>query len=146
MRYIKPLLPNNRLNMLIEKDLKKLYQQLLQEDVVHVEIGGTDVTLRVFDNASKLALSTAVFNGGNFIPKSVRNCISQKAPFPSDIKTYLTVDEGHYQILLNYLGTLDYLHQDSFRSLLENFSWIADEWRLYLEEHGKNDLIYVRVK
>jgi hypothetical protein len=132
--------------MLAEKDLKKIYQKLLQEDIVHVEVGGTDVTLRIFDNASKLALSTTVFHGGNYIPKSVRNSISQRAPFPTDIKTYLTVDENQYQILLNYLGTLDYLHQDSFKKLLENFSWVADEWRLYLEDRGKNDLIYVRVK
>lgn len=134
--------------MLIEKDLKKVLQQLLQNDVVNIDVGGGfSITMRIFDNASKLALSTPVYHGGNFIPKSVRNCISQKAPFNSEsIKTYLTVDENRFQIFLNYLGTLDPVQNESFKGLLEDFSWLADEWRLYLDEHDKEDLIYVRSK
>ena len=32
------------------------------------------------------------------------------------------------------------------RQLIEEFGWIAENWRLYLDEHDKNDLVHVRVK
>jgi hypothetical protein len=134
--------------MLVEKkEFKKLFQKLIEEDTAHFNVGGSDIYIRVIDKASKLSLSTQVYFGGNFIPKSVRSCIVKQAPFShGSIKTYLTVDENHFQVYLNYLGKLDSLHSDSFKMLLEEFSWLADEWRLYLDEHDKHDLVYVHVK
>lgn len=134
--------------MLLDSDLKRIFQRLLSHDVAHIDIGGTDVSVRVFDKASKLSLSTPVYLGGNYIPKSVRTSISRKAPFGTEdnVKTYLTVDESNYRVFLNYLGTFDQLSHDSFKSLLEDFTFLADEWRLYLDENDRNDLIHVRVK
>lgn len=133
--------------MLIEKELKKIFRQLLQDDIAHIDVDGFDVTVRVFDQASKLSLSTPVYFGGNFIPKSVRTSLSQKVPFARDhVKAYLSVDENNYQINLNYLGRLNGLQNETFKGLLEDFSWLASEWRLFLDEHDKNDLIHVRVK
>jgi hypothetical protein len=132
--------------MIIEKELKKIFHQLVKEDVAQIAIGGTDITIRVLDDASKFSLSTPVYFGGNFIPKSVRSCVSHKTPIANErIKTYLTIDEPNFKVYLNYLGNLEQLGQHGFGALLEEFTWVADEWRLILDEHDKNDLIHVRV-
>ncbi|MCE5319368.1 MAG: hypothetical protein LLG04_18635 [Parachlamydia sp.] len=131
--------------MIIEKELKKIFHQLVKEEVAQIAVGGTDITIRVLDR-SKFSLSTAVYFGGNFIPKSVRNCVAHKGSLPQErIKTYLTVDEPNFKIFLNYVGSLENLRNHGFGELLEEFSWAADEWRLILDEHDRNDLIHVRV-
>lgn len=133
--------------MIVEKDLKKLFEELCCHDMGTISISGSPVTVRVFDQGSKLALATEVYNGGNYIPQSVRRCLLQKPPFrPAVIKTYLNVDENNYQISLNYLGPVDQISEPKFRDILEEFSWLAEEWRLFLDEHDKNDLVHVRVK
>lgn len=132
--------------MLIKNDLKKLFHQLKKEDIAHIELGGSDITVRMVDEASTFSLATPVYYGVNFIPKSVRHCISQKAPFATTgtIKTQLTIDEPNYRIWLRYLGSFDNLNSERLKHLLEEFSWLADEWRVYLDEHDKRDLIHVR--
>lgn len=133
--------------MLVVKELKKLFQQLLHDEVAHISVGGSDITVRTFDKATQVSLSTDVYFGGNFIPKSVRACVGKQPPFlKGAVKTFLTVDENQFRIYLTYLGRLDNMTNETFRLLLEDFSTLADEWRLYLDEHDKNDLIHVRVK
>ena len=130
-----------------EKDLKQLFQQLYHDETAYLTVGGSEIAIRIFDNASKLSLSTQVYFGGNFIPKSVRACVAGQSPFSQNsIKTSLQIDEDNFQILLNYLGKVDRLPSEFFCSLLEEFSWLAYEWRLYLDEHDKQDLVYLRVK
>jgi hypothetical protein len=133
--------------MVIQKELKKLFHRLSKDDFAEVEMGGSNVLVRVFDQKSTLSLSTPVYFGGNFIPKSVRHCISMKAPFiHNGIKTTLSVDEENFKIYLNYLGLTDNLNGDRFNDLLEEFAWLADEWRFYLDENDKNDLIHIHAR
>lgn len=131
--------------MIVEKDLKKLFQQLDHDDVAQIFLGGNDILIRVFDDASKISLFTTVYWGGNFIPKSVRYGVSQKLFNQASIKTSLSVDESHYQINLTYLGQLDRMNNQKFYELLEEFTWLARAWRAYLDEHDKNDLVRTRV-
>lgn len=133
--------------MLIEKEIQQLLNQLASGDSIKVAFDGSDIMIRFIDNASKLSLTALVYDGGNYIPSSVRRCLSHKSPFPHpSIRTYLTVDEKNFQVKLNYLGHSEALTQDHFADLLEQFGWMAEKWRLYLDEHDKNDLVYVRVK
>ena len=132
--------------MIVEKEFRKLVHQLLKEEIAQIVIGNSEVTVHVFDHAMKISLSSTVYFGGNFIPKSVRKCITTTPLFEKGaIKTSLLVDEENFRISLNYLGGLNHLNKRMFVDLLEEFSWLADEWRLYLDEHDKNDLIYVHV-
>lgn len=132
--------------MIMQNELKKLFHQLVREETAQIELGGSSITVRVLDQASTFSLTTPVYFGGNFIPKSVRRCVSLKAPFaPERLKTHLTVDENNFKIFLHYLGSLDHLNGEKFKELLEEFSWLADEWRLYLDEHDRNDLVHVRI-
>jgi hypothetical protein len=132
--------------MIVEKDLRKLIHQLLKEEVANISLGNSEILVHVFDNATKISLASTVYFGGNYIPKSVRLCLSHKPSFETTehIKTYHTLDEDNFKISLNYLGGLDHLNKRMFIDLLEEFSWLADEWRLHLDEHDKNDLVHVR--
>lgn len=132
--------------MVLQEDLKKLFHQLHKEEMAQIELGGSNITVRMMDQASTFSLSTPVYLGGNFIPKSVRHCVSQKAPFAQvgAIKTHLTLDEPNFKVWLGYLGSLDHMNGERFKELLEEFTWLAGEWRHYLDEHGKQDLIHVR--
>jgi hypothetical protein len=132
--------------MIIEKELRKLLHRLVKEEIAQITLGASEVTVRVFDNSTKISLASSVYFGGNFIPKSVRNCLTQTPPFTyGHTKTFLAVDEENFRIILNYVGGLDHLNKRMFVDLLEEFSWLADEWRLHLDEHDKNDLIHVRM-
>jgi len=133
--------------MVIENELKKLVNQLRHDEVAQIRLGNSDITVKVFDHGSQLSLTTSIYYGGNFIPKSVRRCIAGKSPFDSGwVTTNITVDEQNFQIYLNYQEKMNDLSNLKFKDLLEEFSWQADEWRLYLDEHDKNDLVHVHVK
>jgi len=132
--------------MIVEKDLRRLLHQLIKEEVAHISLGTSDIVVHVFDQDTKISLAANVYIGGNFIPKSVRYSLSQKPQFIAQhLHTSFAVDEENYSISLNYLGALEHLNKRMFVDLLEEFSWLADEWRLYLDEHDKNDLIHVRM-
>lgn len=131
--------------MLLESDLRKLFSQLMNHDQAHIDLSGTDITIRLFDS-SKLSLTAPVYNGGNYIPTSVRKCVSQKSPFHAGIKTNLSIDEQKYEVDLNYMGRLESINSEGFSQLLEEFSWLAGEWKLFLDEHDRNDLVHVKVK
>lgn len=133
--------------MLVAKDVQQILNQLAGGDSIRVPVDGSEITVRVVDESSKFYLTTLVYEGGNYIPPSVRRCLSRKSPFfhPS-ILTFLTVDEQNFQIRLNYLGQAQTLTQDHFKEVLEEFGTIAEQWRIYLDDHDKNDLVYVRVK
>lgn len=133
--------------MLIEKDIQKILDKLPDGDYIKVSFDGSDIILRSLDDASKLSLMTLVYYGGNYIPLSVRHCLSHKSPFPHQpIQTFLTIDEQNFQIHLHYRGNATPLTNSQFKDLLEDFGAIAEKWRIYLDEHDSNDLVYVRVK
>lgn len=132
--------------MIIEKEFRKLVHQLVKEEIAQIVLGNSEVTVHVLDNATKISLSSTVYFGGNFIPKSVRRCITQIPSFVrGQMKTSFTVDEDNFRVTLNYLGGLAHLNKRMFVDLLEEFSSLADAWRLYLDEHDKNDLVYIHV-
>lgn len=133
--------------MIVEKELRKLLHQLIKEETAHIKLGDSDVTVHIFDNATKIYLSSLVYFGGNFIPKSVREGILKKPRFDDGhLPSTFALDEERFRISLNYVGRLDHLKKRMFIDLLEEFSVLADEWRLYLDDHDKQDHIHVRAK
>lgn len=134
--------------MAVDDDLKKLIHQLVHRDLGEISLNGSDIKVRVIEpeEDSKLSLRTPVYFGGNYIPKSVRRCLSEKTPFNDHfIKAYLTVDEDNFRIHLNYLGMFDSLDRKKFQDILVDFSHLAGEWRNYLDENDRQDLVHVRV-
>lgn len=132
--------------MLIEKDIQNLLNQLASGDSFQVALDGSNIMIRFLDGSSKLSLSALVYEGDNYIPSSVRHCLSHRSPFPHPyLLTYFTVNEDRYQVTLNYLGYTE-LTQGHLKELLEDFGLMVEKWRLYLDEHDRNDLVHVRVK
>ncbi|WP_213152423.1 hypothetical protein [Neochlamydia sp. AcF95] len=132
--------------MIIEQDLKKLFQKLDHDQVLHIQLNENELGIKVFDGASKIFLTTRIYKGDNFIPKSVRNGIARKAPCSrTSIKTFLSINENQYRVDLNYLGLLQQMNAQNFAILMEDFVRLACGWRVYLDEQDQNDLIHVRV-
>ena len=133
--------------MIIHKELQKLFQDLGGQQSVSFDYDGVPLKMSVLDQGSKFLLSSSVYKGGNYIPQSVRNCLTLKNAFPQEpIKATLAADEEHFEIFLNYQGAYNTLNQIKFHNLLEDFNVLAEKWRLKLDENDKNDLIHVRAK
>lgn len=133
--------------MLAEKEIERLISELIAAEIVHVDLNGSFITMKAFDNRSKLFLSTPVYFGSNYIPKSVRQCLGARAPFDSDqIRTNLKVDEDAYEVSLQYIGRIETINKDNFIGLLEEYCWLANRWREYLDEHDRNDLVYINAR
>jgi len=133
--------------MILEKDLNKVLNRLFYHEKIQIHSGGSDITVYLLDHNSKISLETSVYEGGNFIPMSVRQCLKGKTPFGGAwIQTDVVLDEVHFQVRLTYLGEVKISNMQSIKDLLEEFSWQADEWRLYLEEHDKHDLVHAFAK
>lgn len=131
--------------MLIDSELQKLFRELSGERTVSFNYDGIPLKMSGFNQGSHFELSTTVYEGGNYIPASVRKCITTLA-FPSPIQTHLNVDEDHFQISLHYTGNSNNLNDIRFHNLLDEFNVLVDKWRLKLDENDKNDLVHVHVK
>ncbi len=131
--------------MIEEKQLKQIFRELVDHEWVQMTLEGTPVTIKIFDNASKLMLAAPVYMGTNYIPKGVRKSISETVPFDHHhIRTYMHIIEEEYQIILHYLGRVEDLNNQHFQHLLEEFCKLAEEWRLHLDNRDNNDRVYVR--
>ncbi|MBA3238790.1 MAG: hypothetical protein H0T62_10665 [Parachlamydiaceae bacterium] len=133
--------------MILAKDINKLFNCLLGEGTVQLHIGGSDINAQLSEQNAKISVSAVVYEGDGYIPKSVRKCAAGKLPFSGEwIHTQLEIDEDNFTIFLTYKGQTREFNQSNFKDFLEEFSWQADEWRLYLEEHDKHDLIYAHAR
>lgn len=133
-------------HMIEEKQLKQIFRELVDHEWVQMTLDGTPVTIKIFDNASKLMLAAPVYIGSNYIPKSVRKSLSEKVPFDQHkIRTYMHVIEEEYQVILHYLGRIEDLDRRRFHILLEEFCNLAEEWTRHLDNNDRNDLVHVRV-
>ncbi len=130
--------------MIKSKEIAKVLSQLSDHSKAEFIFDGNDIIIRALDDASKLSLSTVVYYGNSYIPKSVRQSVQKQLPdFNSLIPTFLSVDEQHFRIFLNYLGKFDNINSSKLQNLLEEFGSVADEWRLYLDDQDRNDHIYI---
>lgn len=131
--------------MLIDKELEKLYNDLLASEQSQFFMHGFDLSLKLFSDSKKISLVTPVYFGGNYIPHSVRSGITKSPPFErwATIKTHLSINEEDFSVTLHYDDTTEVLNSFRLLHLLENFCALAEEWRIYLDEHDRNDLLHV---
>lgn len=135
-----------RVNMVTESVLQTIIDGLKEGKNTTIRLLGNLIEVKSCANSSKLWLSTVIYDGGNYIPSSVRNTLQSPSPVPrSPIPTFVTVDESKFQLVLNYLGLLPEDGPQQFKDLLEQFAWDAEEWRYYLDDFDKRDLIRVPI-
>lgn len=131
--------------MISENEIDQIIENLIKHQHIEMKIDGEIVVFRFSEGFKKIEISSSVFNGDNYIPKSIRRGINAPSVFPySFIKTYFTVDERKFQVILNFTRILDNGFSD-FESWLKEFLWLAKEWRHIIEDHGREDLLFVYV-
>jgi len=128
-------------------NFREVIKNLVLGDIIQLTFDRENVSICFVEDASKLSLTTPVYFGSNYIPAGVRHSLSHKFSFPHpSIKTFLTIDEQEFKIHLNYLGDAEFLNQHQFDEIIEEFGTIAENWRLFLDEKDRNDLVYVKAK
>lgn len=132
--------------MIAIKELNKLFGDLKRSPTAQIELGDSLITIQFHQAEGTFSLHSSVYRGENYIPGSVRKCLTQKPPFQQMIRTYFSVKEENFEIFLHFVGSLENLCGDNFRSILEEFSALSHEWRLYLDDYDKKDHLHVRVK
>lgn len=133
--------------MIKEQEILKVFNQLTDTSFIQFAFEGNDVTVKAIDHASKISLSTQVYTGASYIPKSVRNSVAGNTPLlKANIPTFLSIDEQNFSISLNFLGNLEGINAATFRFIVEEFSFLADEWRHYLDDLDNNDRVYIYQK
>ncbi len=130
--------------MKVEKELKKIVLDLSKKNHAEVELSGFTIAIDSYEQGSWVSLSATVYRGGDYIPPSVRRCISEKPLFlRGAINADLKLFEESYQIKLTCLKGLNCIDCPEFFNLLEDFRWLAGKWRDYLDENDQNDLVYI---
>ncbi|MCB1113583.1 MAG: hypothetical protein KDK62_02380 [Chlamydiia bacterium] len=130
--------------MLSINELKSLITDLQQNKVTEFSLAGSVVTLKVSDSNKAINLSAPVYWGGNFIPISVREAIKKRPPFDDRvIETYLTLDDEAFQVILHYDGQAQAAKPEVFGALMDEFGYLVDHWREWLDEKDRDDLVHV---
>lgn len=130
--------------MILSKEIQKLLPQILKDESAQVTFDLSNVSIRIFDKATQISFTTPVYFGGNYIPQSVRSSLNKPPALQGvTLKTMTTIDEENFSIYLHHHSHMQGINEENLLTLLEEFLWIADEWRLYLDEHDKNDLVYI---
>lgn len=131
--------------MIREKAISSVLDELKHRGAAEINYLGSEVDARYGVDSARLSLTTMVYRGGSFVPQSVRDCLYETPPLPpTDISTSLQLDEKSGQIHLQYVGALEPFDSHYFVHILEQFCFLADEWRTIIDENDKRDLIHVR--
>ena len=130
--------------MVASKLIQTVLDELKERGNAQIRLLGSTITAKSCLNSSKLWLSAVIYGGKNYIPDSVRQCQQALSPVPhSKIPTFVTVDEKKFQLVLNYVGIMPKSNTPEVKDLIEQFSWDAEEWRYFLDDFDKRDLIRV---
>lgn len=94
-----------------------------------------------------LCIETSIYQGEHFIPFSVRAAThSTPTAIHSSLKVSLILDEETSQVILHYAGNAEDMLAARFNDVIEEFSWVAEQWKNYLDERSRGDLLHIYVK
>lgn len=133
--------------MIVQQEVQKLFQNLIHQEAGIIVVDGSEILVRMMDHGEKVKLTTPVYCGGNYIPSKVRQAASKPNLIKSEfIHVELIVDEEGFEIFLRYIEDTHSLDLNRLKDDLEEFAWLADEWRLLLDQEDQNDRVHVPVK
>lgn len=132
--------------MITNDQLPGIIENLTEKCFAIVMIEGMLIRLSLLEDGDTLHLSTPVFYGDNYIPKSVKEALQSREVVSSELlKVSFRIDEDSYSVFLNcqgpWIGNID-----SVKEMLYEFSWLAEEWKQWLNEKGKGDLLPIYIK
>lgn len=132
--------------MVVQQVVQKLLHNLVLRESSIIVISGIEILVRLNNRGEEILLSTPVYNGGNYIPNKVREAVANKKLIKSELMNIeLITDEDKFEIILQYKDRADHLDLRKFKEDLEEFAWLAEEWRFRLDEEDHNDRLHVRV-
>lgn len=131
--------------MVLQKGSIKAYEDFIKEDLELLFVSGSNVSLQEEDEET-FVLSTPIYFGADYLPKSVREAAKKTPPFNlhQTLLTSIQIDEEQFRVYLTYSGASLDLAPEKFKVILSEFDYLAGEWRIYLDEHEKKDLVWVR--
>jgi hypothetical protein len=118
-------------------------QELVKKESSTITVGDYSVYMKVHEGATIVTLSTTVYRGSGYIPKSVRNAMGHPFPAMRSFHTELRLNEEECSIYLHFRGSLEGTSKKDFHDLIEEFVLIADEWNQWLDDHDKKDRVRV---
>ncbi len=125
--------------MLTEQRLQRVLQDLKQQKRSTMVVDGQELTITLIERQAVLIVKTPVYSGDNYIPASVRGSLSRK----KFNHTFFSIDEDQYEISLQAeVGTRE-LTDREFEGFISEFCTEATLWKARLDDHGRNDLVYI---
>ena len=132
--------------MLDTFNINDIINKIKTSETVDILSGIHPIQVHFSPDTETLVFKTSVYQGYNFIPFSVRDCLVERPRSThTHLATFLYVNEDDYRVSLHYRGNAEDLEKDRFPSLIEEFEHVAEEWRRVLDDYDKRDLIHVKV-
>ncbi len=130
--------------MVVQQEVQKLLHSLVIRESSMITIGSSEILVRLINKGDKVLLTTPVYYGGNYIPQKVREAATERRLIQSElISAELVINQDKFEIYLEYSEDAKNLDIDRFKEDLEEFAWLADEWRLILDQEDYNDRLHI---
>lgn len=127
--------------------VKNIISKLHHHRLVELKLNNCRITCQLSSASNILSIKAVVYEGENYIPPSVRECISKSFLTPSSsLNATLSVVEETYEIVLGLSEQIYPLTEEFFLHFLQEFNWLSEEWRRILDDYGERDLLPVKVK
>lgn len=125
--------------------IEQTYDRLQTAQQSDLQIGSFVVHVARSADLQALYLATPIFNGGGYLPGSVRSAVSGAGLISSGggIQAALVVDEEAGVVSLHYQVAWSERSPVGFTSIVEEFAMVAEEWERLLDEHGEQDLVWI---
>jgi hypothetical protein len=132
--------------MITDNQIPSIIETLMKDNSAVVAIEGMSMRLSLWNDGQIIHLSTPVYHGENYIPPSVKDAIKQPFAISSErFEASFKLDETTCFISLESLGTWAETAED-LKLMLYEFASFAEEWKNWLNEKGKGDLLPIYLK
>lgn len=133
--------------MIVQNELQKLINNLSDHDLAAINIDGNSIVVRMVNDASKISLTSVLWQGNNFIPLSVQEVVQNSQRLLNGFNgARLILHEERFLVYLHYSEPIEELSHHLFIEVLETFSSQTTRWRRILDDNDKRDLIHVRIR
>jgi hypothetical protein len=115
------------------------FGRLLEEGRRVVTLCGFDLTAKLFGEGEQVYLSTSV-RIPQEVTSAIRDLVREGATVEgAQLDAFLRLDEKEGIIYLDYLGPMTAESGVEYIHLLQEFIWIANEWRYRLDLKDRQD-------
>lgn len=133
-------------NMEYKSSLHPIIEAVHHRDQGTYSLHGWELSI-AYSIEEGLCIETAVFQGEHFIPLSVRAAVhSRPSTIHPSLQVVLRIDEEESRVILHYTGNRADVTTSGFNAVLEEFTWLAEQWWQHLDERSRGDLLYVHVR